>query len=52
MSTDEHGAAPLWAGAVLVGSELGARQFAEVTPRRLRAVVLAIAGLKLIFIRR
>jgi uncharacterized protein len=48
--------APLWAGAVvvggLVGSELGARQFAEVTLRRLLAVVLAIAGLKLIFIRR
>ena len=35
MSTDEHGAAPCWAGAVLVGglvgSELGARQCAEVT---------------------
>jgi hypothetical protein len=49
-------AAPLWAGAVLlggiVGSELGARQFAEVTLRRLLAVVLAIAGLKLIFVRR
>jgi uncharacterized membrane protein YfcA len=49
-------AAPLWAGAVavggLIGSELGARQFAEVTLRRLLAVGLAIAGLKLIFIRR
>jgi hypothetical protein len=56
MSTDEHGATPLWAGAVLVGglvgSELGARQCAEMTLRRLRAVVLAIAGLKRIFIRR
>ena len=35
MSTDEHGAAPVWAGAVLVGglvgSALGARQCAEVT---------------------
>jgi len=49
-------AAPLWAGAVviggLVGSELGARQFAEVTLRRLLAVVLAMAGLKLIFFQR
>jgi uncharacterized membrane protein YfcA len=49
-------AAPLWAGTVLlgglVGSELGARQLAEVTLRRLLAVVLAIAGLKLIFVRR
>jgi uncharacterized membrane protein YfcA len=49
-------AAPLWAGAVavggFVGSELGVRQLAEVTLRRLLAVVLAIAGLKLIFIRR
>jgi uncharacterized membrane protein YfcA len=49
-------AAPLWAGAVvvggLVGSELGARQLAEVALRRLLAVVLAIAGLKLILIRR
>jgi uncharacterized protein len=49
-------AAPLWAGAVvlggIVGSELGARQLAEVTLRRLLAVVLALAGLKLIFMRR
>ena len=49
-------AAPLWAGAVvvggLIGSELGARQFAEVTLRRLLALVLAIAGLKLILLRR
>jgi uncharacterized membrane protein YfcA len=49
-------AAPLWAGAVvlggLVGSELGVRQLAEVTLRPVLAVVLAIAGLKLIFIRR
>jgi uncharacterized membrane protein YfcA len=49
-------AAPLWAGAVvvggLVGSELGARQLAEVTLRRLLALVLAMAGLKLILFRR
>ncbi len=49
-------AAPLWVGAVIVGglagSELGARQLAEVALRRLLAVVLAIAGLKLIFVRR
>jgi uncharacterized protein len=49
-------ASPLWAGAVavggLAGSELGVRQLTEVTLRRLLAVVLAIAGLKLIFIRR
>jgi uncharacterized membrane protein YfcA len=48
--------APLWAGAVvvgvLVGSELGVRRFAEVTLRRLLAIVLAVAGLKLIFFRR
>src|SRR5438093_12842845 len=48
MSTDDHGAAPLWAGAVIVGglisSELGARQCAEVTRRRLLAVVLALAS--------
>jgi uncharacterized membrane protein YfcA len=36
----------------LVGSELGARQLAEVALRRLLAVVLAIAGLKLILTRR
>jgi len=45
-------AAPLWAVAAVVGgflgSELGARQFAEVTLRRLLAIVLAMAGLKLI----
>ncbi len=50
MSTDNQGAAPLWAGAVivggLVGSELGARQFAEVTLWRLLAVVLALASRK------
>jgi uncharacterized protein len=49
-------AAPLWVGAVVVGgfvgSELGARQFAEVTLRRLLALVLAMAGLKLIVFRR
>jgi uncharacterized membrane protein YfcA len=49
-------AAPLWAGAVVVGgfigAELGARQFAEVTLRRLLALILALAGLKLIVFRR
>ena len=49
-------AAPLWAGAVVVGavigSELGARQFAEVTLRRLLALLLAVAGLKLVLFRR
>ena len=49
-------AAPLWAGAVvvggMVGSELGVRRLAEVTLRRLLAVVLALAGLKLILLRR
>lgn len=49
-------AAPLWAGAVvvggLVGSELGARQLAAVALRRLLAVVLVIAGLKLILTQR
>jgi uncharacterized protein len=49
-------AAPLWAGAVvlggLVGSELGVRQLAEVTLRRVLAVLLGIAGLKLILVRR
>ena len=48
--------APLWAGVVvaggLIGSELGARRLAEVTLRRLLAVVLAMAGLKLILVRR
>ena len=46
----------LWAVAAalggVVGSELGVRQLAEVTLRRLLAVVLAIAGLKLILARR
>jgi uncharacterized membrane protein YfcA len=46
----------LWAVAAamggVVGSELGVRQLAEVTLRRLLAVVLAIAGLKLIIARR
>jgi hypothetical protein len=36
----------------LIGGELCVRQFAEVTMRRLRAVVLAIAGLTLILSRR
>ena len=49
-------AAPVWVVAVviggLVGSELGARQFAEVTLRRLLAMVLALAGFKLLFFRR
>jgi hypothetical protein len=42
--------------AVILGklaeSELGARQFAEMTLRRVLAVVLAMAGLKLILVRR
>lgn len=50
------GTTPLWAGAVviggLIGSELGVRRLAEVTLRRLLALVLAIAGLKLILVRR
>jgi len=49
-------AAPLWAGVVVVGgiigSELGVRRLAEVTLRRFLALVLAIAGLKLIVLRR
>jgi uncharacterized protein len=49
-------AAPLWVGAVvvggMVGSELGVRRLAEVTLRRLLAVVLAMAGLKLVLLRR
>ena len=49
-------AAPLWAGVVvvggLIGSELGVRRLAERTLRRLLAVVLAIAGLKLLVVRR
>jgi uncharacterized membrane protein YfcA len=35
----------------IIGSELGVRQFAEVTLRRFLALVLAIAGLKLIVVR-
>jgi uncharacterized membrane protein YfcA len=49
-------AAPLWVGAVVVGglagSELGTRRLAEVALRRLLALVLALAGLKLILVRR
>jgi uncharacterized protein len=49
-------AASLWAGVVVVGgiigSEWGVRRLAEVALRRLLAVVLAIAGLKLILARR
>jgi hypothetical protein len=53
------GAAPraivLWGLAValggLVGAELGARQLAEAALRRILAVVLAIAGLKLLLVR-
>jgi uncharacterized membrane protein YfcA len=53
------GAAPraivLWGLAValggLVGAELGARQLAEAALRRVLAVVLAIAGLKLLLVR-
>ena len=52
MSTDAHGTAPVWAGAVLVGSTLGARPCAAVTLRRLVAVVRAIAGLPLLCVRR
>ena len=35
----------------LVGADLGARQLAETALRRILAVVLAIAGLKLILTR-
>jgi uncharacterized protein len=49
-------AAPLWVCAVVVGgiagSELGVRRLAEVTLRRLLALVLLIAGLKLLLVRR
>ena len=49
-------AAPLWLCAVVVGgiagSELGVRRLAEVTLRRLLALVLLIAGLKLLLVRR
>src|SRR5439155_2284423 len=55
MSTAEHGTGPYGCGAVLggglVGSAWGARQCAAVTLRRLVAVVLALAGLTLIFLR-
>src|SRR5262249_25231634 len=44
---------PIWVGAVIVGgrigSEYGSRHLASATLRRLLAVVLVIAGLKLIF---
>jgi hypothetical protein len=52
MSTDAHGTAPVWAGAVRVGATLGARPCAAVTRRRLVAVVRAIAGLPLLCVRR
>jgi uncharacterized membrane protein YfcA len=43
---------PWWAGAALVGgwigSELGSRRLAPMTMRRLLAVVLLIAGVKLL----
>lgn len=46
-------AIPIWAAAVLVGgwagAEYGSRRLSTVTLRRLLAVVLVIAGLKLIF---
>jgi uncharacterized protein len=49
-------AAPLWVCAVVVGglagSELGVRRLAEVTLRRLLALVLLIAGVKLLLARR
>lgn len=49
-------AVPLWVGAVVVGgltgSELGVRRLAEVAFRRLLAIILALAGLKLILLRR
>jgi uncharacterized membrane protein YfcA len=45
---------PLWLGAVaiggLVGAELGARRLSTLNLRRALAVVLVIAGLKLIFL--
>ncbi len=47
-------AIPLWAGAAavggLIGSELGSRRLATTTLRRLLALVLVIAGLKLFFL--
>jgi uncharacterized membrane protein YfcA len=46
-------AIPLWAGAAMiggwVGAEYGSRRFSQLTLQRLLAVVLTIAGLKLIF---
>ncbi len=49
-------AIPLWGLAVVIGgiagSELGARRLAEVTLRRLLAVMLMVAGAKLILVRR
>ena len=48
-----RGVPPLWAGAAvvggLIGSYLGARRFSSVMIRRLLAVVLVIAGAKLVF---
>ena len=47
-------AIPLWAGTAtlggIIGSELGSRRLAGGTLRRLLAVVLVVAGLKLIFL--
>jgi uncharacterized membrane protein YfcA len=49
-------AAPLWVCAVVIGglagSGLGVRRLAEVTLRRLLALVLLVAGLKLFLDRR
>jgi uncharacterized protein len=46
-------AIPLWAGTALIGgwmgAEYGSRRFSPLTLQRLLAVVLTIAGLKLIF---
>jgi uncharacterized membrane protein YfcA len=45
-------AVPLWAAAAMlggwVGAEYGSRRFSHLTLQRLLAVVLVIAGLKLI----
>jgi uncharacterized protein len=45
-------AIPLWAAAAViggwVGAEYGSRRFSQLTLRRLMALVLTIAGLKLI----
>ena len=47
-------ATPLWLGAVavggVIGSELGARRLPAPWVRRALAVVLLLAGLKLIFL--